>query len=69
MITTRTARSRQTPRRSLRLSLRALFALHRQRRDLDRLDARMLRDIGITRHQARTETRRALWDAPGHWHL
>ncbi len=34
----------------------------RQRRELARLDDRMLRDIGLTRAQAEQETRRRFWD-------
>lgn len=42
-------------------------ALRRQRRALTRLDARLLRDIGLTRSEAVEEARRRLWDAPPHW--
>jgi len=44
------------------------LALHRQRQQLDRLDDHILRDIGITREDARREARRPPWDAPAHWH-
>ena len=57
-------------RRTLRPipALRALLTQHRQRRALLALDARLLDDIGLTRAQALTETARAPWDAPPHWH-
>jgi uncharacterized protein YjiS (DUF1127 family) len=46
--------------------LAALRATAGQRRDLARLDAAALKDIGITAEQARTEARRPLWDVtPG----
>ena len=51
---------------------RALLSAHarsRQRRDLARLDARLLEDIDISPDQAREESGRAFWDAPGHWKL
>lgn len=34
----------------------------RQRRDLAELDDRLLRDVGITRDQARRESSRPFWD-------
>jgi uncharacterized protein YjiS (DUF1127 family) len=34
---------------------------YRQRRALARLDDRLLRDIGMTREQARRETRKPFW--------
>ena len=42
-------------------------ALARSRQALARLDAHLLRDIGLTRHEAETEANRALWDVPSHW--
>jgi uncharacterized protein YjiS (DUF1127 family) len=49
-------------------ALRSLLTLHRQRRALLALDARLLDDIGLTRAQALTEAARSPWDAPQHWH-
>ncbi|WP_308419732.1 DUF1127 domain-containing protein [Cribrihabitans marinus] len=48
-----------------RLSLR--LALWRSRRALDKLDARQLRDIGLSRDEARREARKPIWDAPDNW--
>ncbi len=45
----------------------AALSLHKQRRDLARLDDHALRDIGITRHEAEAEAARPIWDVPGHW--
>jgi len=42
-------------------------ALQRQRRALRALDRRLLRDVGLTPGQARTEAARPFWDAPAHW--
>lgn len=39
----------------------------RQRRALLHLDDRLLKDIGISRHIAKTEGSRPFWDAPPHW--
>ena len=52
-------------------SLTARIGLHltawRQRRQLARLDARALEDIGVTRAEAEAEARRGFWNAPDHW--
>ncbi|WP_300514147.1 DUF1127 domain-containing protein [Aliiroseovarius sp.] len=39
----------------------------RERRALARLEAEALRDIGLTKSQARAETGRPIWDVPCHW--
>ncbi|AWD23335.1 DUF1127 domain-containing protein [Fuscovulum blasticum] len=41
--------------------------LQRQRDRLALLDARMLRDIGLSAEAAATEAARAVWNAPDHW--
>ena len=41
--------------------------LARQRRQLARLDANALCDMGITRAQVCAEARRLAWDAPKNW--
>ncbi len=48
----------------LGLTLPQVLDLHRQRRALLALDARMLNDIGLTPAQAQAEGARAPWDAP-----
>lgn len=45
----------------------ALVAVARSRKGLTRLDDHLLRDIGLTREDARAEARRPVWDAPLHW--
>lgn len=55
------------PRTSLWTRLSAWRALGRQRRDLAKLDAQQLCDIGISAQQAKTEAARPVWDAPAHW--
>ncbi len=49
--------------RTLRLGL---IARH-QRRQLARLDAAALADIGLTPDQARSEASRPIWDVPSTW--
>lgn len=55
----------------IRTALTRLHALSRQRAQLDRLPEHMLRDLGITRAEARREAARApwdgVWDAPARW--
>ncbi len=43
------------------------LSLHASRQSLDALDDHLLDDIGVTRHQARREARRPVWDVPAHW--
>jgi uncharacterized protein YjiS (DUF1127 family) len=47
--------------------LGASAAITRSRRDLLRLDDHRLRDIGLTKAEARDEAARAAWDVPPHW--
>jgi uncharacterized protein YjiS (DUF1127 family) len=49
--------------------LRAMVALHKQRRDLAKLDDAALRDIEISRYEAHIESNRPAWDVPQHWQL
>ncbi|AHD00329.1 DUF1127 domain-containing protein [Leisingera methylohalidivorans] len=53
------------------LTLAARLRLHlsawRQRRQLAKLDARALDDIGLTPSEADAEARRGFWSAPDHW--
>ena len=47
--------------------LLALAALRRSRRQLARLEAHLLRDVGLTGEEARREARAPVWNAPEHW--
>jgi hypothetical protein len=47
--------------------LLAGMAFGRSRRRLGDLDDHLLRDIGLTRAQARQEATRPAWNAPTHW--
>lgn len=42
-------------------------ALRRDRKRLALLDDHLLKDIGISREEARREAERFGWDAPAHW--
>ena len=57
----------------LRLSplrlLAALAANRRSRQALARLDAHLLRDVGLTQDRARAEAARPVWDVPRSWRL
>ncbi|MCX7889240.1 MAG: DUF1127 domain-containing protein [Rhodobacteraceae bacterium] len=67
----RTLALRHAATRSLRSVVAFLLArrnLARQRARLMVLDDHLLRDIGLTRHEALSEARRPAWDAPDHWH-
>ena len=58
------------PRRGLGSLLAAIpraLALRQQRNRLAALDARMLKDIGVTPRMAEDEAARPVWDAPQHW--
>ena len=50
------------PSRTTRFPVSEWLATARQRRVLARLDARALRDIGITRADAQAEAQRPFWD-------
>lgn len=41
--------------------------LKRQRIALTRLDDHLLKDVGLTPHEALREAERPYWDAPNHW--
>lgn len=45
----------------------AALMLYRSRRALAQLDSHILNDIGISREQALSEAKRAVWDAPSRW--
>jgi uncharacterized protein YjiS (DUF1127 family) len=48
-----------------RLAATLQFRRHRAR--LAALDDHLLRDIGISRAEAETESARPVWNAPSHW--
>ncbi len=54
-------------RLSLLARLRLALTLRRHRRRLGELDPHLLRDIGLSEHEALREAGRPLWDVPGHW--
>lgn len=56
-----------TVRQSPWVFLRNLMSLRKQRMDLDKLDQRLLDDVGIPAEDARLEAKRPFWDAPGTW--
>lgn len=45
----------------------AALSVWRQRRQLARLDAALLDDLGLSERQALEEAARPIWDAPDHW--
>jgi uncharacterized protein YjiS (DUF1127 family) len=67
MFAARTASGFGHSRGTILARLRLALAARRQRTSLGTLDARMLRDIGITPEEARAEARRPVWDVPAHW--
>ena len=48
-------------------ALRGALDLRRSRQALADLDDHLLRDIGLTRDEAREEAERPVWDAPATW--
>jgi uncharacterized protein YjiS (DUF1127 family) len=67
MFLSRTIRRANLPPANLFRHLRKALALYRQRQYLARLDAHMLRDIGLTAEQAQAEANQPFWHAPAHW--
>jgi uncharacterized protein YjiS (DUF1127 family) len=65
----------ERPRPGLLARLVAAVALRRSRRSLADLDDHLLRDVGLSRAEARREAARPAWDAlnespwdaPAHW--
>ncbi len=47
-------------------SITAALELWRQRRALERLDPHRLADLGLAPHEALSEAKRPIWDAPFH---
>ena len=50
-------------------ALFSLLSLHRSRVDLASLDEHMLKDVGLTKDEAKKEAERPVWDVPGNWRL
>ena len=53
--------------RTLRLA--SLFDLWRSRRALARLDEDALKDVGLTKNDAKSESQRPVWDVPENWRV
>ena len=53
--------------KTLRASLFTRLAVWRSRRQLAKLDAYALEDIGITAEEARREANLTVWDVPANW--
>ncbi|MEJ6391295.1 DUF1127 domain-containing protein [Gymnodinialimonas ulvae] len=54
----------------VRLSVfRRMIAVWRQRQHLNRLDAHMRCDVGLSGAEVRREVGRPIWDAPSAWRL
>ena len=49
------------------ISVFAFLALARQRRQLAKLDDRLLSDIGVNKNTAMAEATRPIWDVPNNW--
>ena len=62
-----TCRRAISPLARIRRALDGALALGRSRAALGDLDEHMLRDIGLTRDEARAEAERPIWDAPAYW--
>ena len=55
------------PTRTARFSLSQALAVWRSRRALARLDARALKDIGLSADRAAREASKPVWDVPSTW--
>lgn len=63
-----TENQREKPRATAwHKTLLGLLSLHRSRRALARLTAPQLHDLGLTKEEAMTESRRPVWDVATHW--
>lgn len=56
-------------RAGLATRLLSVITFQRHRKSLSRLDDRLLDDIGLSQHEARTEQDRPFWDVPPNWRL
>ncbi|MEM7057463.1 MAG: DUF1127 domain-containing protein [Pseudomonadota bacterium] len=57
-------RTRNLPAGNLLAKIVTAWQVARERRNLSQLDARTLKDIGMTEEQASYEAGRAFWDLP-----
>jgi len=64
---TNAAHSHRTQKFSLLGLIRRMDATYRHRQTLRKLDNAALKDIGLSREQARIEASRRLWDVPSFW--
>ncbi len=46
---------------------RQIIATHKQRHCLSRLDDAALKDLNLTRAQAKSEAAKPIWDVPSRW--
>ena len=60
-------RTRRTARLNLFGHLLRMLEIRRQRRQLSGLNDHRLKDIGLTKDEARTEAERPVWDVPETW--
>ncbi len=70
IIAVRPFKSRVTsmaPKNRAVFSIFAILGLARQRRQLAKLEAHLLADIGVTKDAAISEATRPIWDVPAHW--
>jgi uncharacterized protein YjiS (DUF1127 family) len=58
--------SRQTRPALLGVVLKA-YSIWRERQALASLDEHLLNDLGLTRFDVESETKRPVWDAPNRW--
>lgn len=61
------SRTRRTVGRNLFGLLSRMIETRRQRLDLGRLSKHRLKDIGISKDEARAESERPAWDVPATW--
>jgi uncharacterized protein YjiS (DUF1127 family) len=54
-------------RPNLFAALSNAFGVWRQRRHLQELDAYLLRDVGLSESEVRSEIDRSVWDVPQNW--